>query len=151
MSALMGLDYGAKTVGVAVTDALGLTAQPLETIWREKENRLRKTCARIEEIVRERDVKTIVLGRPCHMDGSSGERVEKCEIFRDLLIRRTGLPVVWQDERLTTVEADSVLEESGVPREERKQFIDQVAASLILKDYMELHPEHGKDKERKGN
>ena len=149
MSVLMGLDYGSKTVGVAVSDALGLTAQPLETIWREKEGRLRRTCARIEEIVRARDVRLIVLGRPCHMDGSSGERVEKCEIFRGLLMRRTCLPVVWQDERLTTAEADSVLAESGVAREERKRFLDQVAASLILKDYMELHPEHGKDTIRK--
>lgn len=145
MSALMGLDYGAKTVGVAVSDPLGLTAQPLETIRRERENRLRKTCARIEEIVRERGIGTIVLGRPCHMDGSEGERVEKCSLFREMLMRRIGLPVVWQDERLTTVEADQVLADSGVPRDERKKYIDQVAASLILKDYMEAHPEHGKD------
>lgn len=138
---LMGLDYGSKTVGVAFSDALYLTAQPAETIWRTSESKLRRTCSRIEELVQERGVTRIVLGRPCHMDGSAGERVERCEHFREMLIRRTGLPVEWQDERLTTVAADEILSESGVPREERKRYIDQVAASLILKEYMDAHPE----------
>ena len=74
------------------------------------------------------------------MGGNAGERVAKCEAFRELLEKRTGIPVVWQDERLTTVEADEILAESGVPKQERKKYIDQVAASLILKEYMESHP-----------
>ena len=141
MKILMGLDYGSRTVGVAFSDALYLTAQPAETIFRDSENKLRRTLARIEALAKERGAALIVLGQPVHMDGSEGERVEKCAVFKEMLERRTGLPVVWQDERLTTVEADEILEESGVPREERKKYIDQVAASLILRDYMNAHPQ----------
>lgn len=139
----MGLDYGSKTVGIALSDALYLTAQPIETVWRSAENKLRKTCARIEELIRERDVKIIVLGKPCHMDGSGGERENQCAIFKTMLERRTGLPVFWQDERLTTVEANEVLAESGVLKEHRKAVIDQVAACIILKEFMNAHPEYG--------
>ena len=138
---VMGLDYGSRTVGIALSDALYLTAQPLETVWRNSEGKLRRTCARIEEIIAARGVGAIVLGRPCHMDGSSGERVEQCQRFKTMLERRTGLPVFWQDERLTTVAANEVLSESGIPREHRKKVIDQVAASLILKEFMDAHPE----------
>ena len=141
MKILMGLDYGSKTVGVAVSDALMMTAQPLETVTRDSEKKLRKTLARIAALAEERGVRLFVLGRPVHMDGSAGERVEKCEAFKELLEKRTGIPVVWQDERLTTAEADEILSESGVPKEERKKYIDQVAASLILQEYMDLHPE----------
>lgn len=140
MKTLMGLDYGSKTVGVAVSDALMMTAQPLETITRDSEKKLRRTLARIAALAEERNVGLFVLGRPLHMDGSAGERVERCAEFKELLEKRTGISVVWQDERLTTAEADEILSESGVPREERKKYIDQVAASLILKEYMETHP-----------
>ena len=132
----MCLDYGSKTVGVAFSDALGLTAQPFETIVREKESHLRRTLARLSELISEQEVGLIVLGRPVNMDGSDGERVRRCEAFREQLEGRTGLPVVWQDERLTTVEADGLLDEMGVPREQRKRYIDAVAASVILRDYM---------------
>ena len=140
---LMGLDYGSKTVGVAFSDALYLTVQPAETITRDSESKLRRTLARIEVLAKERGAGRIVLGRPLNMDGTAGERVEKCEAFRAMLERRTGLPVDWQDERLTTVEADDILSESGVRREDRKKMIDQVAACLILKEYMDAHPEYG--------
>ena len=141
MKILMGLDYGSKTVGVAVSDALMMTAQPLETVTRDSEKKLRKTLARIAALAEERSVGLFVLGRPVHMDGSAGERVEKCAEFKELLEKRTGIPVVWQDERLTTAEADEILSESGVPKEDRKKYIDQVAASLILQEYMDRHPE----------
>ena len=141
MKILMGLDYGSKTVGVAVSDALMMTAQPLETVTRDSEKKLRKTLARIAVLAEERGVGLFVLGRPVHMDGSAGERVEKCAAFKELLEKRTGIPVVWQDERLTTAEADEILSESGVPKEDRKKYIDQVAASLILQEYMDQHPE----------
>ena len=141
MKILMGLDYGSKTVGVAVSDALMMTAQPLETVTRDSEKKLRKTLARIAALAEERGVGLFVLGRPVHMDGSAGERVEKCAEFKELLEKRTGIPVVWQDERLTTAEADEILSESGVPKEDRKKYIDQVAASLILQEYMDQHPE----------
>ena len=102
---IMGLDYGSKTVGVAVSDSLGLTAQALETITREDENKLRKTCARIEELIREYEIETIVLGYPKNMNNTLGDRVEKTESFKAMLERRTGLPVVLWDERLTTVQS----------------------------------------------
>ena len=101
----MGLDYGSKTVGVAVSDGLGLTAQAVETITRDKENHLRRTFVRIEELIAEYEVGVIVLGWPVNMDGSEGERTRKTLEFKDALIKRTGLPVMLQDERLTT-EAD---------------------------------------------
>ncbi len=134
---ILGLDYGSKTVGVALSDPLGLTAQPLETIQRKEENKLRRTLARIEELVREYQVERIVLGFPRNMNHTIGERGEKTLIFRDMLERRTGLPVVLWDERLTTVAAERVLMESGVRRENRKEVIDQIAASLILQGFLE--------------
>ncbi len=134
---IMALDYGSKTVGVALTDALGLTVQPLETVTRDQENKLRKTCRRIEEIARTYEVERIVVGLPLNMDGTPSERSRASEAFAEMIGRRTGLPVFLQDERLTTVEADEVLRESGVRPEERKAVIDRIAASFILRDYLE--------------
>ena len=125
---IMGLDYGTKTVGVAISDALGLTAQGIETIQRKEENKLRRTLARIEELVREYEVDTIVLGFPKHMNNDVGERAKKSLEFKEMLMRRTGLDVVMWDERLTTVEAERTLIESQVRRENRKQYIDKIAA-----------------------
>ena len=134
---IMGLDYGSKTVGVAISDKLGITAQPKETITRKSENKLRKTYARIEELIKEYDIKLIVLGRPINMNGSIGERVKKCDIFKEGLQRRTGLEIVYVDERLTTIEANEILAMSSIKKEDRKKFIDSVAASIILKEYMD--------------
>ena len=130
---ILGLDFGSKTVGVAMSDPLGITAQGVETITRREENKLRRTLARIEELSREYEVETIILGYPINMDGSAGERARKTEEFRDMLVRRTGLPVILWDERLTTIEANDILIESGVPREDRKSVIDKIAAVLILR------------------
>lgn len=135
---ILGLDYGTKTVGVAVSDALGLTAQAVETITRKEENKLRRTCARIEELIREYGVERIVLGFPKHMNNDVGERAEKSLEFRDMLHRRTGLEVTMWDERLTTVEAERTLIESGVRRENRKKHIDQIAAVFILQGYLDM-------------
>ena len=112
-----------------------MTAQGVETITRKEENKLRKTLARIEALVEEYQVETIVLGYPKNMDDSIGERALKTEEFRDMLVRRTGLPVLW-DERLTTIEANEILIESGVRREDRKKVIDKIAATLILQSYL---------------
>ena len=139
---IMGLDYGSKTIGVAISDALGLTAQPLETIERSGENKLRRSLARSAEIVREKDIKKIVVGLPINMDGRSGERAALTLEFVEKLKLRVDIPIVMQDERLTTVEADEILDESGVKKQDRKQFIDQIAAGIILKEYMEK--ENGK-------
>ncbi len=134
---IMGLDYGSKTVGVAVSDPLGLTAQGIETITRKEENKLRKTLARIEQLILEYQIESIVLGYPKNMDDSIGERARITEEFRDMLVRRTGLTVVLWDERLTTMEANEILIESGVRREKRKAVIDKIAAVLILQSYLE--------------
>ena len=134
---IMGLDYGSKTVGVAVSDALLLTAQAVETICRTQENKLRKTLARIEELCREYEVERIVLGFPKNMNNSEGERCEKTLEFKEMLERRTGLTVELWDERLTTVAAERVLMESGVRREHRKESVDQIAAAMILQGYLD--------------
>ena len=134
---ILGLDYGSVTVGVAICDPLGLTAQPLETIERPSENKLRRTLARIEEIVSEYGVESIVLGYPKNMNNTVGERAQKKLEFRDQMARRTGLPVIMWDERLTTAAADRSLEESGVRKENRKKVIDQVAAVFILQGYLD--------------
>ena len=134
---ILGLDFGSVTVGVAVSDALRVTAQPLETITRKDENKLRQTCARIEQLIAEYEVESIVLGYPKNMNDSVGERAKKTEEFKAMLERRTGLPVTLWDERLTTVAAERVLMESGVRRENRKAVIDQVAAALILQGYLD--------------
>ena len=134
---IMGLDYGTKTVGVAISDALGLTAQGIETIERKEENKLRRTCARIEELIREYGVERIVLGFPKHMNNDVGERAVKSLEFQAMLERRTGLEVVMWDERLTTVAAEQVLIESKVRREDRKKYIDKIAAVFILQGYLD--------------
>lgn len=137
---ILGLDYGSKTVGVAVSDPLGLTAQGLETIWRKQENKLRQTLARIEALVLEYQVERIVLGYPKNMNNTIGERAEKSLEFKEMLERRTGLPVVMWDERLTTVEANRTLMEAGVRRENRKQYLDELAAIFILQGYLDSLP-----------
>lgn len=134
---IMGLDYGSKTVGVAISDALGLTAQGIETITRKDENKLRKTCARIEALIEEYEVDKIVLGLPKHMNNDLGDRAEQSLAFGEMLKRRTGLEVIMWDERLTTVEAERTLIESKVRREDRKKYIDKVAAVFILQGYLD--------------
>lgn len=134
---ILGLDFGSKTVGVAVSDELLMTAQGLEIIRRQSPNKLRQSLARIEEIVREYQVERIVLGYPKNMNNTEGERCEKTKEFKDMLERRTGLPVVLWDERLTTVSADKLMMETGVRREDRKKYVDEIAAVFILQGYLD--------------
>ncbi|RHP33382.1 Holliday junction resolvase RuvX [Lachnotalea sp. AF33-28] len=134
---IMGLDFGSKTVGVAVSDPLGITAQGVETITRPQENKLRRTLARIEELVKEYGVEEIVLGYPKNMNNTLGERALKSEEFKKQLEARTNLPVVLWDERLTTVAAQRALMEGGVRRENRKDTVDMLAAVLILQGYLD--------------
>ena len=134
---IMGLDFGSKTVGVAVSDPLYITAQGVEIIRREQENKLRKTLARIEELVKEYEVEEIVLGLQKNMNNSIGERAEKTLEFKAMLERRIGLNVVMWDERLTTVAADKTMMEVGVRRENRKKYVDQIAATFILQGYLD--------------
>lgn len=134
---ILGLDFGSKTVGVAVSDPLGLTAQGVEIIRRKSENKLRQTLARIEELVKEYQAETIVLGLPKNMNNTLGDRAEKSLEFKEMLERRTGLAVVMWDERLTTVSAQRVLMETGVRREKRKEYVDEIAAVFILQSYLD--------------
>ena len=134
---IMGLDYGSKTVGVAISDPLLITAQGIETITRKDENKLRKTCARIEALISEYEVGRIVLGFPKLMNNDIGERAEKTREFGEMLTKRTGLKVVMWDERLTTVEAERTLIENKVRRENRKKYIDKIAAVFILQGYLD--------------
>ena len=134
---ILGLDFGSKTVGVAVSDELMLTAQGLEIVRRQSPNKLRQTLARIEQIVTEYQVERIVLGYPKNMNNTEGERCEKTKEFAQMLERRTGLSVVLWDERLTTVAADRHMMESGIRRENRKQYVDEIAAVFILQGYLD--------------
>ncbi len=134
---IMGLDYGARTVGVAISDDLLLTAQGKEIIRRNEENKLRKTLARIEELIQEYQVEKIVLGLPLNMDETVSERSELCLEFKDKLERRTGLPVEMMDERLTTVEADEIMNEARIKGRKRKEYVDMIAAQIILQDYLD--------------
>jgi len=134
---ILGLDYGSKTVGVAVSDPLKIIASTVETINRKEENKLRRTCARIEELVVEYQVEKIVLGFPKHMNNDIGERGEKTLAFKEMLERRTNLEVIMWDERLSTSAAEKTLMELNVRRENRKQHVDQVAAAFILQGYLD--------------
>lgn len=133
---VIGLDYGSKTVGVALSDELMLTAQPLTTIHRDRPTKLRQTLAQIEQIIEQYDVDRIVVGWPKKLDNEEGERCEKTKEFGDMLENRTGLEIIYQDERLTTAQADGVLEQGGIRKDKRKQYIDKMAASLILQNYL---------------
>ena len=134
---VMGLDYGDKTVGVAISDELLITAQPIETVERERTNKLRKTYQRLEALIAEYEVEKIVIGKPLNMNGTEGDRVELTEAFAEELSRRTGLEIIWIDERLTTVQADRILEETGVAHSARKEHIDKMAAAIILQTYLD--------------
>ena len=137
MARILGLDFGTKTVGVAVSDELLLTAQAVETIWREKPGKLRQTLARIETLVNQYGVEKIVLGLPKNMNDTEGERCEKTREFKDMLEKRLGLEVILWDERLTTVAANDAMIEMGIRRENRKEYIDQIAAIFILQEYLD--------------
>lgn len=141
---ILGLDFGSKTVGVAVSDELGMTAQGVEIIRRKSPGKLRQTLARIQELAEEYQVEEIVLGYPKHMNNSEGERCERTQEFKEMLERRSSLPVTLWDERLTTVEADRTMMEAGIRRENRKEYVDKLAAVLILQGYLDfLSMKHG--------
>lgn len=134
---IMGLDFGSHTVGVAVSDELLIMASGVEIIRRKSPGKLRQTLARIEELVSSYHVEKIVLGYPKNMNNTEGERCEKTKEFCDMLKRRTGLEVVLWDERLTTVAADMIMMETGIKRENRKEYVDEIAAMLILQNYLD--------------
>ncbi|MGI6020814.1 MAG: Holliday junction resolvase RuvX [Lachnospiraceae bacterium] len=136
---VLGLDFGSKTVGAALSDPLGITAQGLEIINREKENHMRKTYRRIDEIISCYDVGAIVLGYPKNMNNTVGDRAKKTEEFKSDLEKRTCLPVFLWDERLTTVEAEQTMIAADVRREDRKKYVDKIAAVLILQGWLDAN------------
>ena len=134
---ILGLDVGSKTIGVACSDALLMTAQGLETIKRQSKE---KDIARLKDIVKEKEVHRIVVGKPRHMNGDNSENMAKIELFVDDLKKTMpAMDIVYWDERPTTVMAEQVLMEGGVRREKRKQYIDKMAAILILQNYLDAH------------
>ena len=138
----MGLDFGAHTVGVAVSDTTALIATGVETIRRSRESALRKTFARIRELCETMQIDAIVLGLPLNMDGTSGERAEKTVAFKEELERKLALPVFLQDERLTSVEAEDIMKQNGIKPDAYKTYVDMIAAEVILQDFLN---------ERRGN
>ena len=135
---ILGLDFGTKTVGVAVSDELLITAQGVEIIRRKAPTKLRQTLARIEELIDQYGVEKIVLGYPKNMNNTEGERCERTNEFKEMLEKRTGLEVVLWDERLTTVSADNAMMEMGIRRENRKEYVDEIAAIFILQGYLDF-------------
>lgn len=130
----IGLDYGDARIGIALTDRTNLIASPYEVYatrgWT-------KDVAYLSSLIVEKEVDTIVMGDPVNMDGTSGERCKIVREFGDRLAEATGLPVVYMDERLTTVEMEEFLAEQGVPKKKYKLYIDKLSAQLILKNYLE--------------
>lgn len=137
---LLGLDVGSKTVGVAISDELGITAQKLETIQID-ETKYNFGMRPLKKLVRQYNVDGFVLGLPKNMDGTSGNSVARSKAYGKRLEEKFNLPVYYSDERLTTIESRRVLiEDAGMhDRKKRKQVIDQMAAVLILQNYLDLH------------
>ena len=140
------MDFGSKTVGVVVSDELLITAQGVEIIRRKAETKLRQTLARIKELADGYGVEKIVLGYPKNMNNTEGERCEKTKEFKGMLEKRCGLPVVLWDERLTTVAADRSMMETGIRRENRKDYVDEIAAVFILQGYLDYLSNHPQEK-----
>ena len=138
---LLALDFGSKTVGVAVSDELGITATGVEIVRRKSPDKLRQTVARIEALIEEFQVDKVILGYPVMLDGSEGERVRKTKEFAQMLKRRTGKEIIFQDERLTTVEAYEIMDFMGIKKEDRYNYVDMVAAKVILEDYLNSNAE----------
>ena len=145
---ILGLDFGTRTVGVAVSDGLGITAQGVEIIRRKSSNKLRRTLARIEELIVFYEVGRIVLGYPKHLNNTEGERCKSTMEFKEMLERRMELPVELWDERLTTVAAEKTLMEANVRREHRKEYVDKIAAVLILQGYLDYRGMAGSGKDQ---
>jgi putative Holliday junction resolvase len=135
---ILGLDFGQKTIGVAVSDSLGWTAQGVEIIRREDENNLKASIARIDELCKEYEVELIVLGYPKNMNNTIGDRAVKSERFKKRLKKELKLPVKLWDERLSTVAAERDLIEADVSRAGRKEVIDKMAAVFILQGYLDF-------------
>ena len=134
---ILGLDYGEKTIGVAVSDPFGWTAQGVEIIRRKEETNLKQSMERLAEIVKEYEVKLIVLGYPKNMNNTEGPRCEKTNEFKAKLEKKLELEVILQDERLSTMGAERTLLEADLSRKKRGMLIDKMAAVFILQGYLD--------------
>lgn len=130
----MALDVGDARIGIAYTDALELSVNPLESYVRKNTE---NDYIHIAKLIKDYRIERVVVGLPLNMDGTEGDRVEKTKVFADTLKNYTDVQMVWQDERLTTVTAERLLIEQGMRREKRKTVIDKVAAMVILSSYLE--------------
>ena len=139
---ILGLDLGDKTLGVAVSDPFGWTAREVTTIRRKDADKLRQTLAETARLIEEYSVETVVLGHPVNMDGTPGPRAEKSKAFGEALARRTGVHVILWDERLSTVEAEELMAQDGIPASERKKTLDARAAAVILQGYLDFGREN---------
>ncbi|MFW5981312.1 MAG: Holliday junction resolvase RuvX [bacterium] len=133
---IMGLDYGDKTIGIAISDKMGWTAQNKGVIRRQN---LTVDLEELKEYMEEYQVEEIVVGLPLNMDGSKGKRVEKTQDFINFLKKRIDLPIKVWDERLSSKQAESILLEADLSRKKRKKVIDQVAAAIILQSYLDAN------------
>lgn len=133
MKRILAVDVGSVRVGLALSDPLGITAQPLEVI----ERRRTEPFARIAELVREYEVERIIVGRPLRLDGSAGPAVQAVEQFAAELAKRVEVPIEMWDERLSTAQAERVMIAGGARRDRRRQAIDKIAAALILQSYLD--------------
>lgn len=136
---VLGLDFGQKTIGVAISDPFGWTAQGIEIIRREDEKSINKSISRLGEIIKQYDAEKIVLGYPKNMNNSIGERGKKTEDFKAKLEKHFDIPVILWDERLSTVGAERGLLEADLSRKKRKDVIDKMAAVFILQGYLDCH------------
>ena len=134
---ILALDFGEKTIGVAVSDPFGWTAQGLEIIKRKQEENLKESIARLGEIIKEYSVEKIVLGYPKNMNNTIGERCEKTEAFKKRLEKSFNLPIILWDERLSTMGAERSLLEADLSRKKRKNVIDKMAAVFILQGFLD--------------
>ncbi len=143
---VIGLDFGSKTTGIAMSDISGRIATPVETVFREEEVNLKQTVRRIRQLAQENDVHTIVLGFPKNMNNTLGPRAEATLNFKKRLERDLyQVEIVLWDERLSTIGAEHPLMEMGMNREKRKQYIDKMAAAYILQGYLDAHRPENED------
>ncbi|MCI8806129.1 MAG: Holliday junction resolvase RuvX [Clostridiales bacterium] len=134
---ILGIDFGEKNIGVAVSDPFGWTAQGVEIIKRKEENNLKYSIERIGELIKEYSIEKIVMGYPKNMNNTIGERCEKTEAFKTRLEKTFKIEIILWDERLSTVAAEKRLLEADLSRKKRKQVIDKMAAVFILQGYLD--------------
>jgi len=134
---IMGLDFGSKTVGVAISDASNTVASAREIIRRSSPSKLRKTLSRIEELIGENDISLVVVGNPLMLRGDESERSVLSREFAERVSSRCGIDTVLLDERFTTAEAIEIMKENNIPLSKKDDYVDMIAAEVILQEYLD--------------